>query len=219
MNLRYSPSFELKLAGDMLVSGEFTGYASTFNGAPDSYGDIVAPGAFTKSLTEFAARSGAPAMLWCHEANEPCGVWARLAQDAHGLNVSGKFTLDTQRGREARALAKDGALGLSIGFTRPIRERVGNGQILKSMDLLEISVVPMALAANQSAVITQVKTGPERPASIRDLESALQHQLGFTIREAKTMASAGWRALNGLPDPSAEIAAALKLAAQSFLKK
>lgn len=31
--------------------GTFEGYASTFGGAPDSYGDVIAPGAFAERRT------------------------------------------------------------------------------------------------------------------------------------------------------------------------
>ena len=37
-------------------TGEFSGYASTFGGEPDSYGDIIAPSAFKGSLREHEKR-------------------------------------------------------------------------------------------------------------------------------------------------------------------
>ena len=36
-------------------SATVTGYASTFDRTPDSYGDIVAPGAFSESLARWAS--------------------------------------------------------------------------------------------------------------------------------------------------------------------
>ena len=41
-------TFELKAEAD--DKGVFSGYGSTFGGAPDPYGDIVLPGAFQKTI-------------------------------------------------------------------------------------------------------------------------------------------------------------------------
>ena len=43
--------------------GQITGYGSVF-GVVDDYGDIVAPGAFTKSLSDWKAKGKLPKMLW-----------------------------------------------------------------------------------------------------------------------------------------------------------
>ena len=38
------------------AEGTFTGHAATFSDKPDSWGDIIDPGAFTKTLKEGAKR-------------------------------------------------------------------------------------------------------------------------------------------------------------------
>ena len=43
-----------------LGEGEFTAYASTFDKVPDTYGDIVAPGAFARTLEEWKAKDAPP---------------------------------------------------------------------------------------------------------------------------------------------------------------
>src|SRR5436305_9749713 len=95
-------------------SNEFEGYASLF-GVADGAGDVVAPGAFAKSLrTRGIERIR---MLYQHFAHEPIGVWEDIREDARGLYVRGRLTTDIERGRDVLALLKDGALnGLSIGF-------------------------------------------------------------------------------------------------------
>lgn len=212
---RLSIPFEFKATAQ--ASGEFTGYASTFGGQPDSYGDIIAPGAFTDSLKQFSLNDSAPALLWAHDTTEPIGRWIALKQDMHGLAVTGKLTLGTKRGSEAHALMKDGALGLSIGFRVNPGGTVyqGSNRILKSIELFEISAV--AMPANPSAKVTGVKSAIPRPINIRELEAALRDACGFSIREAKRIASAGWPALahrDGEADQ--EIAALLKAATKDF---
>src|SRR5690554_4588516 len=98
-------------------SGEFQGYASTFGGEPDSYGDVVAPGAFSKSLSRHAQHGTKPALLWGHDQSAPIGVWTGLKETDSGLLASGRLTLDVPQAKAAHALMRDGALSLSIGYS------------------------------------------------------------------------------------------------------
>lgn len=219
MTDRYSPCFEFKLSGAE-ASGSFAGYASTFGGEPDAYGDIIAPGAFTDSLAAYQAKNAAPALLWAHDSAEPIGKWLALKQDRYGLAVEGKLTLGTKRGTEAHALMKDDALGLSIGYRVASGGATysGSSRILKAIELFEISAV--AMPANPSARVTSVKSAAfMRPENIREFEAALRDACGFTVREAKRIASAGWPALVRRDDDSGElqqIAALLGKAATDF---
>lgn len=216
---RLSPAFEFKVAAAE-AAGTFRGYASVFGGEPDSYGDIIAPGAFAASLAAYKARDTAPALLWAHDSSEPIGKWLSLEEDRHGLAVSGKLTLGTKRGAEAHALMKDDALGLSIGYrVAPGGSTFqGSNRILKTIELFEISAV--AMPANSSARVTAVKSAEGlRPNNIRDFEAVLRDACGFSVREAKRIASAGWPALVRRDDASdelQEIAALLTKAAADF---
>ncbi|WOC15398.1 HK97 family phage prohead protease [Pseudochrobactrum sp. MP213Fo] len=136
--------------------GFFVGYASTF-GTIDSHKEIVAAGAFTKSL---AVRPAARVkMLRGHDQSEPIGVWTALSEDGHGLKAEGRLILDTAKGRETHALMKAGALdGLSIGF-RTVRDRMDRtkgARILEEVDLWEISVV--TFPSNATSTVTAVKS-------------------------------------------------------------
>lgn len=128
-----------------LGADEFEGYASLF-GMADGTGDVVARGAFTRSL-----RARPPAkvrLLYQHFAHEPIGVWEAIREDSRGLFVRGRLTTDVQRAREVMALMHDGALdGLSIGFrTRRARRDPASGhRILLELELWEISVVTFPL--------------------------------------------------------------------------
>ncbi|MET4371571.1 HK97 family phage prohead protease [Bradyrhizobium sp. LB12.1] len=134
--------------------GTFSGYASLF-GVTDLGRDIVARGAFTKSLKQRPAAR--VKMLREHDQAEPIGVWTSIAEDATGLAVSGKLVLETVKGRETHALLKAGALdGLSIGYrTKSSRFDKAKGvRTLDEVSLEEISVVtfPMLPSATVHAV-------------------------------------------------------------------
>lgn len=155
---RLSPAYAFKLAR-IEEAGSFAGYASTFGGPPDGYGDVIAPGAFARALARHEAAGSRPAMLWQHDTRAPIGRWTRLTEDARGLKVEGRLTLEVQRAREAYALLRDGALGgLSIGFrTRRSEAGAHGGRLLTELDLIEISLV--TLPANAAARVAAVKTG------------------------------------------------------------
>jgi phage head maturation protease len=106
--LRASAPLQVKFAGSHLAEGEIEGYASTFGGEPDSYGDIIAPGAFTASLIAHKAAGTVPVMLWSHDVKAPIGRWVELRQDDRGLYVKGQLNLETDRGRDAHAHLKAG---------------------------------------------------------------------------------------------------------------
>jgi hypothetical protein len=145
-----------------LGENEFEGYASLF-GVPDSSGDVVAAGAFTKSL-----RTRGPAkvrMLYQHFAHEPIGVWQIIREDARGLYVKGRIVTDTQRGRECLALLGEGALnGLSIGFrtVRARRDAKSATRTLLEIELWEISVVTFPLLAGSQVTAVGKKNGVAR---------------------------------------------------------
>lgn len=142
-------------------TGEIEGYASTF-GNRDLVGDIVQPGAFTKSL---AGRSPSDVlMLWGHDYKRLIGVWTEIAEDSVGLRVKGKILTETRDGAEAFAFARAGAAkGLSIGY-RAIRvrtDRERKSRLLDEVSLAEISLLP--LAANPRARVDRVKShDPDR---------------------------------------------------------
>lgn len=150
-----APVLDIKALKD---SGEIEGYASTFGGEPDSYGDVIAPGAYAESLAEHKAKGTMPKMFWQHDAAEPIGKWLSAEEDETGLLVRGKLNMAVQRAREAHALLKDGDIdGLSIGY-RILKHSVDDETgvwTLEKLDLREVSVV--SLGANENAVVSSVK--------------------------------------------------------------
>lgn len=193
--------------------GTFSGYASKFH-MVDQGGDIVLPGAFTKSLSVRR-----PKMLWGHDLDRPIGSWSFVEEDGTGLRVEGKLLLTTTLGREVYELMKAGIVdSLSIGYlTRKSETRGGNRGLIE-IDLYEISVVtfPMLEAATIEAVksinevILATKSGDFAPLK-RAVEGALR-DAGFPAWMAKAMAASAPQALgDGQRDASAsEIAKLIK---------
>lgn len=159
-------ALEVKAVGD---DGVFEGYASTF-GNKDLGGDIVEPGAFRKSLGKRGARG--VKMLLDHDPSQRIGVWESIAEDSTGLAVKGRLLLDKQIARDAYVDLKAGALdGMSIGYR--VEEDAMDGRrrarLLKSVDLLEISLVPFPM--NEAARVMAVKS--LTPDEKREIEGAL----------------------------------------------
>lgn len=194
--------FEIKALADD-GSRSFEGYGSVFN-VVDSYADVVAPGAFKRTLREAKAAGRLPALLWQHDASKPVGVYESMHEDETGLYVKGRLS-DTQLGRDAYTLLKDGALsGLSIGFvTRKSKVDNESGiRTLTDVQLWETSLV--TFPANDAARITGVKADDGALPTEREFERWLRREAGFTEAEAKTIIAKGYRQVRREAMPSEE---------------
>jgi len=174
--------FELKAGED---GWEFSAYASTFNNR-DHGGDIIDRGAFDDTLK---ARSWRP-LLWQHDMGEPIGIEKSLKPDRKGLLGSWEL-VDTQRGEDAYKLLKRGAVrSMSIGYI-PVEwewKEEGETRVLKSIDLLENSVVSIPM--NEMAQVTAVKQhviNPDGP--FEDLVAQVKAALLLGADEAEALAA------------------------------
>lgn len=196
-----------------LYCGKFEGWASTF-GNEDSYGDIIEQGAFTDVINQMKACGKKPKALMQHSAyNEQGAVFTDIEETKKGLFVKGKF-INTTRGRDLRVEVKTGAISdLSIGFICGDYKIEDKGKrkirrIVTIKELPEISFV--TFPANNKANITEAKS---KPIDVREFEHSLK-DLGFSNKEAKTIISAGYKAINHCDDDlnqrEAEIIAEIK---------
>jgi uncharacterized protein len=200
----------LSLVEDEPQTMQFSGYAAVFNNV-DSYGDMIAPGAFSAFLSDIqSGKQQWPAMLTQHggfmasaEDLMPIGVYTELKEDKTGLMTTG-ILADTDRGDEAYKLMKmaprPAINGLSIGYY--VREESYGGKndnyqrLLKKIDILEISLV--TFPANDKARIDSVKN--YREMDERELERTLRDVLGLSQKEAKTVIASGFKSLRNNVD-------------------
>lgn len=196
---------ELKDVGD---DGAIEGIAAAYNNV-DLGGDIVLPGAFTKTLK---GRKTLP-MLMYHDNRRPVGVWNAFEDGDRGLKLKGRITTATVDGTEALALARDGALaGLSIGY-RSVKERYTD----QARELIEVVLMETSLVAvpmNDRAQITRVKdiTGAGELPSLKQFEEFLREAGGFSRTQAAAIAGKGLtQLLRGEPGsvPAADFWSAL----------
>ncbi|WP_170145653.1 HK97 family phage prohead protease [Rhodoplanes elegans] len=182
-------SLEIKfMDGGDCAPGTFEGLGAVF-GNVDSVGDLIEPGAFSKSLYACKACGKYPPMRKMHgmgaSSLDPIGVWDHMEEDSRGLIVKGRLVgLDTEQGKWNYAQLREGALkGLSIGYrVSPNGSRRGSGKMgeparyLKQIDLKEVSLVDMP--ANALATVTAMKSLYGAAADIsfdpREMEGALR---------------------------------------------
>ncbi|HEY0301308.1 MAG TPA: HK97 family phage prohead protease [Rhizomicrobium sp.] len=145
---------------DALGRFEFEGYASLF-GVADGAGDVVAPGAFTRSLRRRPPER--VRLLYQHFAHEPLGVWEEIKEDRKGLYVRGRLNAEVERAQEVASLIAQGALdGLSIGFRTIRARRDAATRTLLEIELWEISVVTFPLLAQSTVTAIGAKSDLSR---------------------------------------------------------
>ena len=163
-------------AAEMPADGIVEGYASPFDREPDSYGDVVAPGAFADTLARWA-ESGKPIpLLYGHSTEDPeynIGKVVEAHEDERGLFVRAEFDADNPKAQYVRRLVQQGRL-YQFSFAYQVLdagtvelEDGGEAYELRKLDLFEVSLVQVP--ANQHAEVTEIKSGaPEVKAGRRN---------------------------------------------------
>lgn len=98
-------------------TGTLEGYITRY-WVVDSYGEVTAPGSFSKSMAE-RGPAGADRTFLRYEHEHTIGKITDMAEDELGVTVSAKVSDDGMFGSAVRAHLKDGVpYGMSIGFRR-----------------------------------------------------------------------------------------------------
>ena len=112
--------------------GIVIGYFSAFNNV-DSDGDIIRPGAFTKSIMENGPESSRPRIkhLLNHNPSQPLGVILSLKEDDYGLRYESKVG-SHQLGKDFVKMVESGLVTEhSIGFKTIKEEKKDHNEILE----------------------------------------------------------------------------------------
>jgi len=141
--------------------GIIKGYASTF-GNKDRGDDIVAVGAFDRTLMEHRERGNRPIRLFDnHRGNKRLGG-IRLENakvDSVGLFIEAELLLGVREAKEAYIMAKAGFLtdfSIGYGVRKSSRDDETGIRTLHDLELFEVSLVNEPM--NMSARVTEVKS-------------------------------------------------------------
>lgn len=170
--------------GEQEDGGYIVAYASTFDREPDAYGDVVAKGAFVKSLEKHEAESDPIQFLFGHRTDDPMyniGSVVEAKEDDNGLLIKAQFDPENEKAQYARKLVKEGRLK-KLSFAYDVIDQATvvlddgtKANELREVDIFEVSLVP--IPANQHAQVVDVKSGDPEVKAGRVLSSKNEDDL------------------------------------------
>lgn len=149
-------------ADEGLDEGQFTALVSVF-GNEDSVGDVVLPGAFSKTLADWGSRGDPIPVIWSHDWGDPfshIGSVSEAKETPAGLLVTGRLDLDNPKAAQVFRLLK-GRRVTQFSFAYDIEdagfgERDGRDVYeLRQLKLLEVG--PTLVGANQETELLAAK--------------------------------------------------------------
>lgn len=162
------------------TEGTITAYASVF-GNIDSYGDVVIPGAFAETLSQWQKAGNTIPLLYGHDFNDPfsnIGGVTSAVEDDHGLKITAQLDLDNPKAKQVYNLMKAKRLS-QMSFAFDVVEGAWGKREqqevyeLHKVKLYEVSVVP--IGANKETSIIDVKSAvAEQLASLVDTHQRTQ---------------------------------------------
>jgi HK97 family phage prohead protease len=203
-----APALRVKTTAndDGLGEGEFDALVSVF-GNIDSYGDVVQPGAFSKSLSRWAESGYKIPVYWGHNLSDPdfnIGEVLAAEETERGLQVRARLDMDSPKAAQVYRLLKGGRVKeFSFGYAVQDAEwgqKDGQDVLeLHRLDLFEVSVVPVG--ANPETELQAVKTLSERTAraGVRALDA-------IQVKAGRVLSAKNEESLRGARD---ELAAAI----------
>jgi HK97 family phage prohead protease len=171
-------SFDLiyEATEDVADGGEVLAYASTFDRVPDSYGDVVARGAFAKTLADWQSSGNPIPLLFGHRTDDPrmnIGSVIEAEEDDRGLKIRARFDEDNEIAQYTRKLVREGRLTkLSFAYdtldAAPVVLDDGTrANELRELKLYEVSLVP--IPANELTEVIEAKDGEHTESIVEAL--------------------------------------------------
>lgn len=192
---------------DGLKEGEFIVYPSTFIKQPDSYGDIVAPGAFLKTIQTWKNSGNTLPGLYGHRMDDPDFFVAGaldMGEDEHGWWVKGEFDLESPKGNQVYRLVKGRRLN-QLSFAYDVIDEAGveldNGvraNELRELKVYEFSFVP--IGANQDTSVVAIKAILEGVAEEVKAGRVLSAKNETLLRDAHQSIGTVLAAIEGTPN-------------------
>ena len=156
-------------------AGSVAGFFSTYDKVPDSYGDIIEPGAFTKTIEKRKATGHPFPLCLNHDFDKVIGRVDTIEDQENGPFYEANF-YKTGLAQDVREWMKDDDPIFQNSFAYDVLKRrdptpeekaLGIKNVLQEIELYEISIV--TVPANQNAVVTEVKgVEPETKAGRRN---------------------------------------------------
>lgn len=181
-------SFDLiyEATEDVADGGEVLAYASTFDRVPDSYGDVVARGAFAKTLADWQASGNPIPLLFGHRTDDPrmnLGAVIEAEEDERGLKIRARFDDENEIAQYTRKLVKEGRLTkLSFAYdtldAAPVVLADGTrANELRELKLYEVSLVP--IPANQLTEVIDAKGADDFGMTNEEFRALRAGELSF----------------------------------------
>lgn len=162
----------IKAAGEEEGVHYIDAYASTFHREPDAYGDVIAKGAFSKTLQKWRDSGNPIPLLFGHNMEDPMyniGYITEAEEDEIGLKVHGVFDTSTERGAYTAKLAREGRL-TKLSFAYDVMDAAEvtledgtKANELRELELYEVSLV--TVPANMHAEVIEAKAGRRNGAA------------------------------------------------------
>ncbi|SJM55132.1 Putative prohead protease [Agrococcus casei LMG 22410] len=199
----------VKFKTEGLNEGEFLVYPSTFTRTPDSYGDVVAKGAFARGIVQRKELGAVLPGLFGHRMDDP-HMWIASAidegEDEHGWWVKGVFDLEDATAAKVYRLVKSGRLR-ELSFAYDVLDgglvKLEDGTDayeLRDLDVFEFSFVPVG--ANRDTSVVAVKSAADALAAAVKGGQLLGTDHTEILRDALgTLADAVDAIKNVLPQP------------------
>ncbi len=187
-NLRFK-NFEIsETKADDKGGLTISGYGAYF-GNIDSYGDIIEPGAFSKTLIE---RKDRIAFCYQHDIWNPIGKIQEISEDEKGLKITVKLSEaeDDIKIKIREGILKEMSIGYRTVNSRSERRNEQDVNILTEIKLIEVSLV--TVAANPLAVIESMKSETEKADYIakefeRILAIVKNDNINFEIQKLQSL--------------------------------
>ena len=167
--MAFYKSFEMKAADN----GSIEGYFSTYDKTPDSYGDIIEPGAFTETI-KAREESGHPFPLcFNHDFSAVIGAVDSVKDTEKGPFISAHF-LDTQLAQDVRKMLQSGA----IPNERDNQYRIRREDVLAFMQSSEKRSFEIVSSRLSHYLMTAMKINPQktRQRARRSRSRSMRHQ-------------------------------------------